>query len=279
MVPEQTTRWPSAARPGFGADAHGRAGTAGRGTAFVAGSVLVHGLLTILLPRWSSAAHAPFEPPALVEFTFHAEPEPEPPQLPEPEVAVEPPPVAASPAPKPRTRRPRPAPSVRRTTVSRAKTPPAPAAPPPEQTAVAAAPEGTVPVAHAAVSPVASPTLVTTTRVLERPVPAPAAPSPRPDLGPLTRSYLKDLARTLHRKRNYPKRALQQRMEGTVLVSIVIDASGRVERVELKRSSGHALLDRSALAAVRSAPRLPVPPSELRWRTRAVTLPIAYVIR
>ena len=108
---------------------------------------------------------------------------------------------------------------------------------------------------------------------------APAPPQPDVDVRALTRGYLKDLTRTLHRRKHYPPDALRQRLQGTVMVSITIDPRGRIEDVAIKRSSGHAVLDRSALLAVRQAGQLPLPPSEVHWRTRAVTLPIAYVLR
>lgn len=49
----------------------------------------------------------------------------------------------------------------------------------------------------------------------------------------------------------YPREAIRRRLEGTVVLRLYIAASGRVERVEVERSSGHAMLDRSATAAVR----------------------------
>jgi protein TonB len=49
----------------------------------------------------------------------------------------------------------------------------------------------------------------------------------------------------------YPDGAKENRWEGTVIVRARVTATGDVESVTLERSSGHAMLDRSALDAVR----------------------------
>ncbi|MEA3207262.1 MAG: periplasmic protein TonB [Chthoniobacter sp.] len=50
----------------------------------------------------------------------------------------------------------------------------------------------------------------------------------------------------------YPEEARQQRLEGTVLLLVSIDSAGRVTNTNVLRSCGHTVLDRAALAAVRS---------------------------
>ncbi len=50
----------------------------------------------------------------------------------------------------------------------------------------------------------------------------------------------------------YPLAARAQRMEGAVVLLVSVDTAGRVTRVGLQRSSGHALLDAVAMEAVRS---------------------------
>ena len=52
-------------------------------------------------------------------------------------------------------------------------------------------------------------------------------------------------------KPKYPKRALQQGVEGEPKVLITINDNGRVQAVELKRSSGNAEIDNAALVASR----------------------------
>jgi protein TonB len=49
----------------------------------------------------------------------------------------------------------------------------------------------------------------------------------------------------------YPSLAKRDRLTGLVLVLVVVDESGRPSSVSLRRTSGHAVLDEAALAAVR----------------------------
>jgi protein TonB len=48
----------------------------------------------------------------------------------------------------------------------------------------------------------------------------------------------------------YPPVALAQHLEGTVLLRLHIAATGRVQRVQVVKSSGHGVLDRAAVEAV-----------------------------
>jgi len=49
----------------------------------------------------------------------------------------------------------------------------------------------------------------------------------------------------------YPAEAVRQRLEGTVLIRIHVDELGSVEAVDVIRSSGHLILDKAAVKAVR----------------------------
>ncbi len=52
-------------------------------------------------------------------------------------------------------------------------------------------------------------------------------------------------------KPSYPEEARKKGMEGEVLLRVEVLANGRAGRLELKKSSGHEILDRSALTAVK----------------------------
>ncbi len=49
---------------------------------------------------------------------------------------------------------------------------------------------------------------------------------------------------------HYPRRALSQRQEGTVMIRALIGESGEARQIKLHASSGYPLLDRAALQAV-----------------------------
>ncbi len=50
----------------------------------------------------------------------------------------------------------------------------------------------------------------------------------------------------------YPESARRRRIEGTVLLEVFVDARGRADQVKIFESSGHRVLDRQALSAVRA---------------------------
>jgi len=52
---------------------------------------------------------------------------------------------------------------------------------------------------------------------------------------------------------HYPRIAKQERMQGTVLLWVLIDEQGKPREVKVQQSSGHALLDREGRDAVRRA--------------------------
>lgn len=76
----------------------------------------------------------------------------------------------------------------------------------------------------------------------------------------------------------YPKEALQQEVQGRVLLHVWLDSHGHVVQVKVYQSSGHRALDDSALAAVRQWRYRPamnggiVTPSE-------ILVPIRFIIR
>ncbi len=56
----------------------------------------------------------------------------------------------------------------------------------------------------------------------------------------------------------YPPASIRAREQGTVLLRVLVDAEGRVERVEIARSSGYPKLDAAAREAVRRGRFKPV---------------------
>ncbi|NOY43153.1 MAG: energy transducer TonB [Planctomycetes bacterium] len=53
-----------------------------------------------------------------------------------------------------------------------------------------------------------------------------------------------------NRPPSYPPEAIRRREKGIVLLRLTIAISGQIERVEVAKSSGHAILDRAAVKAV-----------------------------
>ena len=83
---------------------------------------------------------------------------------------------------------------------------------------------------------------------LRVPPPAPPAPPPAPPPPSQARGATPDNQRrwAARIQENYPSRAVRQEIEGTVRVSVTIDADGRVSGCRVTGSSGESILDEAA---------------------------------
>ena len=77
----------------------------------------------------------------------------------------------------------------------------------------------------------------------------------------------------------YTRSLLRAELEGRVVIALLIDADGRIQRVRIDRTSGQPLLDEAALEQVSRFERVPPPPAELAWQPREIRLPIVYELR
>lgn len=120
----------------------------------------------------------------------------------------------------------------------------APAAPSPAQLQPVANPE---PVVN-------TPTAVATPSVPLPPIAAPVAigapPAPTLPAPPRIELPSSDAEYLQNPKPAYPALSNRLHEEGTVLVSVFVEADGNVQKVELKKSSGFNRLDRAALAGI-----------------------------
>ncbi|MBW1776987.1 MAG: energy transducer TonB [Deltaproteobacteria bacterium] len=172
---------------------------------------------------------APPEPEPVPPAPALRRPEP-PPPVPKPD-----PPKKAKPLPvQPKPQRPKPA---------RKTLPPEPE-PEPQRTA----PEPMTPVSETP-SPfeerASDPPLAVSkeSRAIEPVAPPPPVPTPVKEARP---AYKKNPPPS------YPRSARRRGMEGKVLLEVFVSAQGKPEKIKLLESSGHGVLDRAALSAVRS---------------------------
>lgn len=132
------------------------------------------------------------------------------------------------------------------------KPPPPVIPPPPVEVPPAPHPPMAPPVTHQLAPPTHLPVAIPTTEgsLAAPPVstpsllPADTAPGPA-NVAPIEAS-LTYRAAPLH----FPTRALQQRMQGTVLLRVLVDETGKPVKVMVEHGSGYALLDRSAVDQV-----------------------------
>ncbi|RLA03493.1 MAG: hypothetical protein DRQ54_10675 [Gammaproteobacteria bacterium] len=80
----------------------------------------------------------------------------------------------------------------------------------------------------------------------------------------------------LERHKRYPRIARQRRQQGTAHVHFSMNRNGEVLSTEVILSSGHVLLDRSALAMVNRAQPLPAPPAEITGEVLEMIVPVKF---
>ncbi|MGF1468278.1 MAG: energy transducer TonB [Sandaracinaceae bacterium] len=115
---------------------------------------------------------------------------------------------------------------------------------------------------------------------------APAAPvgpqgPTRGELRRLLLGYIRGTLRSYVGERlTYPLAAQREHLEGVVVLRVRLSHQGEILAVRLSRSSGHAVLDRSAVATLQGMGRVPPPPPQLNWEEgRELPVPIDYVLR
>jgi len=78
----------------------------------------------------------------------------------------------------------------------------------------------------------------------------------------------------IHAQLYYPRIARQNGWQGAVTINFWVMADGSVRNVGVRQSSGHRVLDESALEAVRSLTHLPPPPIPV-----LLTVPVQFRLR
>ena len=149
---------------------------------------------------------------------------------------------------------------------------PVPAPAPAAQAAPAQSPAPSAPV-----SPASAPGAAVTALARAEPLPVPAAP-PGPDPGALDR-YRLQLVTVAARFKRYPRSAIDNNWEGSVVVRMTVGADGRIAALGVAKSSGHEVLDRQALDMFRTAKPFVQLPRELEGREFELELRAIYSLR
>ena len=85
---------------------------------------------------------------------------------------------------------------------------------------------------------------------------------------------LSSISGMIHGKIYYPRIARKNNWQGRVLVRFLVDTDGKTREVMLRESSGHQVLDESALETIRELEGLPRPPVPV-----AVTVPVFFRLK
>lgn len=90
--------------------------------------------------------------------------------------------------------------------------------------------------------------------------------------------YMSRLRSWLEAHKTYPKRAKMMRLTGVTTVRFAMDRSGRLLSCEVVTGSGHADLDREAIAMLHRATPFPAPPHTVKGERIEVTTPIEFAL-
>ena len=91
-------------------------------------------------------------------------------------------------------------------------------------------------------------------------------------------SYAALVAARLNKFKRYPPQARQEETEGEVVLSLVLEHSGKVRSAQIQRSSGTELLDEAALSMVHRAKPFPAFPNELSQDSLRFNIPVTFAI-
>jgi len=88
--------------------------------------------------------------------------------------------------------------------------------------------------------------------------------------------YLAMIRLRIERHKKYPNAAKIRQIEGEVVIHFVITTEGNVEAAKVTKSSGHSILDKAGLTAVRNAAPFPKPPPEFFKSEIPIEVPIVF---
>ncbi|MDH4190475.1 MAG: TonB family protein [Betaproteobacteria bacterium] len=103
---------------------------------------------------------------------------------------------------------------------------------------------------------------------------APAGPDPA-----LVRQYRVAVMGAAQRYKRYPRIAMENTWQGRVEVTMKVRANGSLATLDVKKSTGHAVLDHQALDMIREANSRTPLPETLRGREFAIDIPVVFSLR
>lgn len=86
------------------------------------------------------------------------------------------------------------------------------------------------------------------------------------------------LLQTGSRLRSYPEAAYRDKLSGTAVIVLLIDAAGRLDRQQLLRSSGHTVLDEHAMAMLARAVPVTEIPSNLNDTAFTIQVSVVFAL-
>ncbi len=111
-----------------------------------------------------------------------------------------------------------------------------------------------------------------------------SANSPSSDQSKLTplaipKEYMLELKSWLNLYKKYPQQAYRLKQQGVVIVSLKVEKTGKIISSEIKRSSGHKLLDQEVNNMIKRASKIPALPADFPRDTLELLIPIRFKVR
>ena len=92
-------------------------------------------------------------------------------------------------------------------------------------------------------------------------------------------AYLAELQRAIKRQQRYPEAARHRGTVGTATLTFVLQADGRIDRVQVSRSAGDTELDQAAVEAIKRLGRFKPIPLVLGREGWTLRIPIRFDLR
>lgn len=92
-------------------------------------------------------------------------------------------------------------------------------------------------------------------------------------------AYLAELQRAIKRQQRYPEAARHRGAAGTTTLTFVLQADGRIDRVQVARSAGDTELDQAAVQAINRLGRFKPIPSVIGRDSWTLRIPIRFDLR
>lgn len=107
----------------------------------------------------------------------------------------------------------------------------------------------------------------------QRATPPSRPPANSKEVGYLQMNY-EYIRKIISSNLSFPDSARKRQLSGKIEVSFLVGKDGRVDDIHLVSSSGHAILDKNVIQAIRRSAPFPAPPEQAR-----ITLPITFRLK
>lgn len=94
--------------------------------------------------------------------------------------------------------------------------------------------------------------------------------------GVALQGYLRTIRQLLEKQKDYPQMARRRNLQGVVVVTFTISASGQIESAQVTNPSGHDLLDEGARNTIKRVGRFPPFPAGLNRQELTLKIPLAF---